>query len=154
MILNCWICCVCVWCDQRGSYMESYVIFLPCRVFLVTHTVRNLPPVGETWVWSLSQEDPLEKGMAVHSSILAWRIPWIEEPGGLQSMGSQRIRHDWANTFTLLQCKNKDCINKWKYILRSDVLLVVILLKDDFANNFFVSDLVCDYCLWLILKKL
>ena len=48
----------------------------------------------EMWVQSLSQEDPLEKGMAIHSSILAWRIPWIEEPGGLQSMGSHRVGHD------------------------------------------------------------
>ena len=48
----------------------------------------------ETWVRSLSQEDPLEGGMATYSSVLAWRIPWTEEPGGLQSMGSQRVRHD------------------------------------------------------------
>ena len=48
----------------------------------------------ETWVRSLSQEDPLEEGMATHSSILAWRIPWTEEPGGLQSAGSQRVGHD------------------------------------------------------------
>ena len=48
----------------------------------------------EMWVWSLGWEDPLEKEMATHSSILAWRIPWTEEPGGLQSMGSQRIGHD------------------------------------------------------------
>ena len=47
----------------------------------------------EAWVQSLSQEDPLEEGMATHSSILAWRIPWTEEPGGLQSMGLQRVRH-------------------------------------------------------------
>ena len=52
-------------------------------------------------VWSLGGEDPLEKGMATHSGILAWRIPWREEPGGLQSMESQRVRHNWAtNTFT------------------------------------------------------
>ena len=50
--------------------------------------------VGETWVQSLSWEDPLEKGVATHSSILARRIPWTEEPGGLQSMGSQRVGHD------------------------------------------------------------
>ena len=49
--------------------------------------VKNLPAIQETWVQFLGQEDPLEKGMATHSSILAWRIPWIEEPGGLQSMG-------------------------------------------------------------------
>ena len=58
--------------------------------------VKNLPAMQETQVWSLGWEDPLEKGMATHSSILAWRIPWIEEPGGLQSMGSQRVRHDWV----------------------------------------------------------
>ena len=52
--------------------------------------------VQETWVWSLGQEDPLEEGMATHSSILAWRIPWTEEPGGLQCMGLQRVRHDWV----------------------------------------------------------
>ena len=56
----------------------------------------------ETQVWSLGWEDPLEKGMATHSSILAWRIPRTEEPGGLHSTGSQRVRHDWAtNTNTL-----------------------------------------------------
>ena len=56
--------------------------------------VKNLPAIQETWVQSLGREDPLEKGMATHSSILAWRIPWTEEPGGLQSMLSQRVRHD------------------------------------------------------------
>ena len=55
---------------------------------------KNLPAMQETWVPSLDQEDPLEKGMATHSSILAWEIPWTEEPGGLQSMGSQRVRND------------------------------------------------------------
>ena len=56
--------------------------------------VKNLPAMQETWVQSLVWEDPLEKGRATHSSILAWRIPWPEEPGGLQSMGSQRAGHD------------------------------------------------------------
>ena len=56
--------------------------------------VKNLPALPETQVSSQGWDDPLEKGMATHSSILAWRIPWIEEPGGLQSMGSQRVRHD------------------------------------------------------------
>ena len=51
-------------------------------------------PVQETWVPPLGQEDPLEREMATHSSILAWRIPWTEEPGGLQATGSQRVRHD------------------------------------------------------------
>ena len=56
--------------------------------------VKNLPAMQETQVLSLGMEDALEKGMATHSSILAWRIPWAEEPGGLQSMGLQRIGHD------------------------------------------------------------
>ena len=56
--------------------------------------VKNLPAMQETQVQSLDQEDPLEKGMGTHSSILAWRIPWTEEPGGLQSMGSLRVGHD------------------------------------------------------------
>ena len=63
---------------------------------LVAQTVKNLPEKQDTWVWSLGQEDPLEKGMAAHSSILAWRIPWTEEPGGLQSMWSQKVRHHWV----------------------------------------------------------
>ena len=56
--------------------------------------VKRLPTMGETWVQSLGQEDPLEKEMATHSSILAWKIPRTEEPGRLQSMGSQRVGHD------------------------------------------------------------
>ena len=56
--------------------------------------VKNLPAMQETWVQSLGQEDPLEKEMATHSSILAWRNPWTEEPGGLQSMGSQGVGRD------------------------------------------------------------
>ena len=66
------------------------------RASLVPQMVKNLPAMQETWVWSLDPEDPLEKGMATYSNILAWRIPWTEEPGGLPSMGSQRIMHDWV----------------------------------------------------------
>ena len=63
-------------------------------------TVRNSPAVQENWVRSLGWEDPLEKGMATHSTIFAWEIPWTEEPGGLQSVGSQGVRHNLAtNTF-------------------------------------------------------
>ena len=60
---------------------------------LVAQMVKNLSAMQETWIQSLGQEDPLEKEMATHSGIPAWRIPWTEEPGGLQSMGSQRLRH-------------------------------------------------------------
>ena len=56
--------------------------------------LKRLPAILETWVWSLGGEDPLEKEMTTHSSILAWRIPWREEPGRLQSTGSQRVGHD------------------------------------------------------------
>ena len=61
---------------------------------LVAQTVKNLPTMRETQVPSLGREDPLQKGMATHSSVLAWRIPWAEEPGGLQSIGSQQVRHN------------------------------------------------------------
>ena len=61
---------------------------------LVAQTEKNLLAMQETWVRSLGWEDPIEKGIATHSSIPAWRIQWTEEPGGLQSMGSQRVGHD------------------------------------------------------------
>ena len=60
----------------------------------MAQTLKHLPTMRETWVQSLGQEDPLEKEMATHSSILAWKIPWTEGPDGLQSMGLQRVRHD------------------------------------------------------------
>ena len=60
----------------------------------MAQTVKNVPAVQETWAQSLGQKDPLETGMATHSSILAWRIPRTEEPGGLQSMGLQRVGYD------------------------------------------------------------
>ena len=65
---------------------------------------KNLPLVQETQVQSLPQEDPLEKGMATNSSILIWRIPWTEEPGGLQSTGSQTVRHNWATNTNTQVC--------------------------------------------------
>ena len=76
------------------------------NIFPIAHMVKNLPAMQETRVQSLGQEDPLETGMAIHSSVLAWRIPWTEEPGRLQSGDLQRVGHDWAtnthNTFTYL----------------------------------------------------
>ena len=60
----------------------------------MAQTIKNLPAMQETWAQSLGEEDYLEKGMATHSSILAWRIPWIEEPGGLQYMELQRVGHE------------------------------------------------------------
>ena len=78
----------------------------------MAQTVKNLPAMQETRVQSLGQEDPMKKVMASHSSILAWRIPWIEEPGGLQSMGSQRVVYDGV-TLSLPRTEQLfiDCIN-------------------------------------------
>ena len=67
---------------------------------LVVQTVKRLPAMRETWVRSLGREDPLEKEVAIHSSTLAWKIPWTEEPDRLQSMGSQRVGHDWATSLS------------------------------------------------------
>ena len=75
----------------------KYFVSLFCSFLkgsLVVQNVKNLPAMRKTWVLSLGQEDPLEKGMATHSSILAWGTPWTEEPGGLQSMGLQVVGHD------------------------------------------------------------
>ena len=72
--------------------------------------IKNWPAMQETWVPSLGQEDPLEKGMVTHFSILAWRIPWTGEPGGLQSTGSQRIGHDWVtNNFIFFPTRGYTC---------------------------------------------
>ena len=77
------------------SKVENYIYqMLLCA--LVAQSVKDPPAMWETWVWSLGWEDPLEKEMAIHSSIPAWEIPWTEEPGGLQSMGLQRVGHDWV----------------------------------------------------------
>ena len=78
-------------------------IYIYTWASLMTNTVKNPPAMQETWVWSLGQEDPLEEGTATHSSILAWRIPWTEELGGLQSMGSQRVGHDWATKHSAME---------------------------------------------------
>ena len=75
---------------MQGKF-QSYT-----RASLVSHTVKNLPATRETWVHSLDGEDPLEKEMATHSNILAWRIPRTEEPSRVQSMESQRAGHDQA----------------------------------------------------------
>ena len=76
---------------------------------LVAQTVKNPPAIRETWDQSLDWEDLLEESMATYFSILAWRIPWTKEPGGLQSMVLQRVRHDWATKHALylpLQCRH------------------------------------------------
>ena len=75
---------------------------------LVAQMKKHLPAMQETQVQSLGQEDPLEKQMATHSSILAWRLPWTEEPGGLQSTGLQRVRHNWVTKYSSLFYKQME----------------------------------------------
>ena len=70
------------------------MILMILMLSLVAETVKNLPAMRETWVQSLGWEDPLEEGMATHSSVLVWRIPWTEQPGRPPSLGSQRVRHN------------------------------------------------------------
>ena len=70
---------------------------LLCWLSKDSSLVKNLPAMQETWVWSLGWEDPLEEGMATHSSTVAWRTPQTEEPGGLQYIGLQRVGHDWSD---------------------------------------------------------
>ena len=102
----------------KFSSTKVWVYTLPCFFIwtfnyklneIMAQTVKNLPVMQETRVQALGWEDPLEKGMATHSSILAWRIPWTEKPGGLQFVGLQRVGHNWAtNTHT---CTEKGIIN-------------------------------------------
>ena len=86
--------------ENPSSINSETCVWFPGSIllmrFLVAQMVNNLPAMQETQVQSLGQEDSLEEGMAMHSSILAWRISWTEKPGRVQSMGSQRVGHDWA----------------------------------------------------------
>ena len=77
-------------------YIFSYMLYGLETTSLVAQMVKHLSTMQETQVWALGWEDPLEKEMATHSSTIAWKIPWIEKPGRLQSMGSQRVGHNWA----------------------------------------------------------
>ena len=79
-----------------NSYIYIYVFIYTyiCGASLVTKLIKNLPAMQETQVQSLGREDPQEKDVTTHSSIIAWRIPWTEEPGGLRFVGLQRVRHD------------------------------------------------------------
>ena len=86
-------------CQRLHVYLSLALLYLcvhlvPKRESPVSQRVKSLPAMQETQDQPLGQEDPLEEGMEIHSSILAWRIPWTEKPGGLQSMGSHRVRHN------------------------------------------------------------
>ena len=104
-ICYCWY--VCLWnCVCLYSwYTHPYAIAV--WTSQVAQTVKNPPTMPETqeiWAWSLGWEDPLEEEIATQSSILAWRIPWAEEPGGLQFIGSQRVGHNWSFCAHMLTC--------------------------------------------------
>ena len=83
-------------------FKELDVLKLYTACVMVAQMVKRLPAMWEIWVRSLGWEDLLEKETATHSSTLAWRIPWMEEPGRLQSMGSQRVGHDWVTSLSFL----------------------------------------------------
>ena len=87
--------------DAPWSFISATYIFKFGQASLVAQRVKHLPVIRKTQVQSLGREDPLEKEIATHSSILAWRIPWTEETEGLQFMGSQRVWHNWATTLSL-----------------------------------------------------
>ena len=89
--------------------------------FPVAQMVMNLPAVQETWVRSLRWEDLLEKGMATNSSILAWRIPWTEEPGKLEFMGSHWVRHNWSNLACVQQV--------WGWHLLVDLICIYLIIS-------------------------
>ena len=86
--------------DKSGEENGNRLQYSCLVSSLATQTVKHLPTVRETWVPSLNQKDLLEKKMAPHSNTLAWKIPWTEEPGGLQSMELQRVGHDWATSLS------------------------------------------------------
>ena len=108
--------------------LENREVIFVTKTSLVAQTVKHLPKMREIRIQSLGQKDPLEKEMATHSSTLAWKIPRTEEPGGLQTMGSQRVGHDWVTSFSLfslsLLLKDTEIQSK-----SSDVFLVCIFMK-------------------------
>ena len=103
---------------------------------LVPQMVKRLPIMRETWARSLDQEDPLEKEMATHSSTLAWKILWMEEPGRLQSMGSQRVRHDWATS--LSRCLRPGNLGMYLYSSKNKMRKI---------SEIFVSQILWDCCI-------
>ena len=91
----------------------------------MAQTVKNLPAMQEIQVWSLGREDPQEKEMAIHSSILAWEIPETEEPGGLQFMESPKVRHDWVtNTLHLKEYQQTELSNVTKEYIKTKLYLL------------------------------
>ena len=121
------LCCTCylfIWFFYLYifTYLFIYLVYTLWRASLVAQMVKNPPAIQETWIQSLGWEDPLEEGMATHSSILAWRIPWTEEPGGLQSMGLQRVGHDWMTKHSTHRVLARKCTKKKRDPIRESLL--------------------------------
>ena len=95
-----------MWHKHICNHLRAFYTVSSFKFFPVAQTVRDLPATQEIWVQPLGWEDPLEKGMAIHSNILAWRNPWTGEPGGLQSIGLQTVWHDWSNLACTWPVKN------------------------------------------------
>ena len=96
-----------------SSFSPTFIWEQRRKASLVAQTVKRLSAMQETRVRSLGWEDPLEKEMAAHSGTVAWKTPWTEEPGRLQSMGLQRVRHDWATSLSLSEEKQwRPCVEK------------------------------------------
>ena len=118
-------------CMVQITWHCLYIIKCNCQHFkasLVAQKLKRLLPMRETWVRSLGLEDPLEKEMVTHSSILARRIPWTEKPGRLQSMGSQRVGHDWANKPGIVCSLLKATVNILKNIILKNSVWGLVLL--------------------------
>ena len=118
-------------------YFNWNIITLVSITSLIALTVKCLPTVCETRIQTLGREDPLEKEMATHSNILAWKIPWAEESGRLQSMESKRVGHDWATSLSLFTFILKDGLKKILLLFMSNSILPLF-----FSKSFTISDLI------------
>ena len=121
-------------------YIYIYIYTHTHRASLVAQRLKRLPGMQETQVQSLGQEAPLEKGMATHSSTLAWRIPWTEEPGRLQSMGLQRVGHDWATSLSYIYTPY------WFFLWRALTQSCSQSTSDDWVQNSWTWALKKDTC--------
>ena len=136
---------MCWFLDSIFYFLSPFLSYSPVFVVsLVAQTVKNLPAMQETGVLYLGQEDPLREEMTTHSSILAWKIPWTEEPGRLQFMGS-RVRHNWVtNTFTVSYfCRAYPSVTYWEKVMQ------YIFWGPYMSENVFI--LLQSWLLWVIL---
>ena len=115
----------CHWCNRKNEFAFNYAsqVSLQQRIHL---------PMQEMQIQSLSQEDSLEEEMATHSSILVWKMPWTVEPGGLQSIVSQRVRHYWSHWACTFNYVIKNMFLKWEYWF--EIMVVLVKRKAGYTN--------------------